>query len=121
MAPIHGACERDDLEEVMILVQEDPGVMDLTNNDNDGEMALHSASCRGHVEVVYYLLDQGAYINARDRFGETCLYLACMEGHLEVVEVLTTRGADPTITDCCEHAWVSPFACKLLPMVIWTS
>jgi len=49
MAPIHAA-ERGDLEEVMRLVQEDPGVVDSSDDDMMGRTALHyasSGSCRG--------------------------------------------------------------------------
>jgi len=34
------------------------------------------------MEVVSYLLDQGADINAKVYFGYTSLYLACAKGHL---------------------------------------
>jgi len=97
MAPIHHNAIRGDLKEVMRLVQEDPGVVDSTEVYY-GVKALHFASMNGHVEVVRYLLDQGADINANGCNGQTPLYVACREGRLGVVELLMSRGADPTIT-----------------------
>jgi len=69
MAPIHGAAARGDLEEMMRLIQKDPQVVHSTNRYE--QTALFCASANGHVEVVCYLLDQGADINARDHNGIT--------------------------------------------------
>jgi len=80
MAPIHDAAAEDDLEEVTRLIQEDPGVVDIVDEDDFGKTALHNATWSGHVEVAHYLLDPGADINARDADGWTPLYGAC---HME--------------------------------------
>ena len=95
---IHDAAEEGDLEEVMRLIQEDPEIVDEI--DDNESTALHLACIDGHVEVVSYLLDQGANINTTDNVDATPLYYACYEGRLEVVELLLSRGADPTICDC---------------------
>jgi len=71
MAPIHDAVRRGDLEVVVRLTQEDPGMVNITDDDDDsmGWTALHYASENGHVEVVCYLLEQGADSNAIGDFG----------------------------------------------------
>jgi len=96
MAPIHHAANQGDLEEVIRLIQEDPGVVDITDDDGIGGAALHYASKNGHVEVACYLLDQGADINARSCFGSTPLFVVCGSEYLRMVELLMSRGADPT-------------------------
>jgi len=75
MAPIHDAARRGDLEEVMRLIQEDPGVVSITEKEShERSTPLHYASLSDHVEVVCYLLDQEADIHARNRYGVTPVY-----------------------------------------------
>jgi ankyrin repeat protein len=61
--------------------------------------ALYAAARNGHREVVEYLLDQGADVNARGVFGATALQWAAFNGHTGVVELLLARGADPDLRD----------------------
>ena len=98
---IHNAAKQGNLEEVMRLIQEDPEIVDVPN-END-ESALHLASFNGHVEVVSYLLDHGANIYKNGSYGGTALLNASGMGHLEVVELLLSRKADPTI--CNDFGW----------------
>ena len=60
--------------------------MDL-RTDN-GTTPLHEASQGGHVEMVMYLLDNGADISARHKYGATALYEAVLGGHAMVVALL---------------------------------
>ena len=92
---IHDAAKQGNLEGMMRLIEEDIDIVDAI--DEEGNTALHCASYRGRVEVISYLLDQGANINAKGDFGITPLFDACEKGHLEVVELLLSKGADPTI------------------------
>ena len=94
---IHDAARQGNLEEVMRLIQEDPEI--VNDIDEIDYTALHWASYYGHVEVVSYLLDQGANVDKKDIIGNTALMDAFNMGHLEVVELLLSRGADPTICD----------------------
>ena len=61
--------------------------------------ALHMAALGGHVEMVEWLLDNGANINARTLSqpgypgAETPLYLAVAAGRTSVVDLLVRRGA----------------------------
>lgn len=61
--------------------------------------AMHSAARNGHTEVVEYLLDQGAQIDAKGVFGATGLHWAAINGHRKMVELLITRGASLTNRD----------------------
>ncbi len=61
--------------------------------DEEGETALMEAAEEGHLEVVRWLLDQGARPNLHDDKGETALIEAAEEGRREVVALLLDRGA----------------------------
>jgi len=61
--------------------------------------ALHAAARNGHRDVVAYLLDQGAEIDAKGVFGATGLHWAAINGHHEVVEFLVKKGANLAIND----------------------
>jgi len=96
MARIHDAAKRGDLEEVMSLVRRDPRVMESRDDSSGGVTPLYSAIWSDKLEVVYYLLDQGAGVKSHDEIGRTVLHAACIRGHLGTVMMLISRGADPT-------------------------
>ena len=52
------------------------------------------AAGEGNLDVVRYLLDEGAEVDARDSSGATALAEAAYYGHLAVVKELLLRGAD---------------------------
>jgi len=55
---------------------------------------LYLAAGEGRLEIVRYLLDQDADINAREKNGHTPLAEAAYYGHLPVIKELVFRGAD---------------------------
>jgi hypothetical protein len=57
-------------------------------------MPLFLAAGEGKLEVVRYLLDEGADANAREELGHTALAEAAYYGHVDVVKELLLRGAD---------------------------
>lgn len=61
--------------------------------------AMYAAARNGHVEVVEYLLDRGAAIDAKGIFGGTGLHWAAINGHRATVKLLIARGASLTIKD----------------------
>jgi ankyrin repeat protein len=104
MADIWQAAYDGDLAEVERLVGHDPGLLDA-KDEQHGQTPLMGASFKSHVEVVRWLLDQGAATNVVPKNGQTALFLACDRGNPLVVQLLLERGADPTITD---HKGVTP-------------
>lgn len=54
---------------------------------------LFAAAERGCIGLATTLLDQGASVDARDRFGARPLSRAARSGHLAVVDLLLQRGA----------------------------
>ena len=64
------------------------------NSRGDYCMPLFLAAGEGRLEGVRYLLDEGADINAREKYGNTALTEATYYGHIAVVKELLFRGAD---------------------------
>uniref|UniRef100_A0A6P6XRZ9 Poly [ADP-ribose] polymerase n=1 Tax=Dermatophagoides pteronyssinus TaxID=6956 RepID=A0A6P6XRZ9_DERPT len=60
---------------------------------------LHFASGFGRLDVVDFLIQQGANIHAKDDGGLVPLHNACSFGHIEVVKLLLKNGADPNVKD----------------------
>jgi hydrogenase-4 component B len=64
-----------------------------------GNRALILASEKGHIEIVKYLLANGANINEKDNYGNTALILASFSAHIKVVKYLLSNGANITEKD----------------------
>ena len=64
----------------------------------DGRTALHLASCQGHVDVVDYLLGNGASLHARDRYGHSAFDDAIRYKRYDVIALLKKHGAHLVMT-----------------------
>ena len=60
---------------------------------------LHHAAWSGHAEVVQYLVDQGADIEAQDCDGATALHWAAWKGYVDVMRILLDKGLDTNLQD----------------------
>src|SRR5512134_2345858 len=56
------------------------------------------ATKQGDLEKVRSLLEEGADINAKDRYGQTALMNAAHAGQVELVRLLVEKGADLNVT-----------------------
>jgi len=90
MAPIHEAARHGDLRRLMILLHDDPLVV---NDIKEGYSPLHEASIHGHIDCIEYLLDHVARINQQSRWGDgTALHLVSrLGGSMRVVETLVAK------------------------------
>ncbi|KAG4306596.1 hypothetical protein PORY_000584 [Pneumocystis oryctolagi] len=83
-------------------IQELPlSTINLFQQDEYGNTALHMASANGNLNVVQFLLsqlsktnDKHKYISIQNEQGNTPLHWAALNGHLEVVSLLVKEGAD---------------------------
>lgn len=68
---------------------------ELINEKNgEGLTALHYACDRGNLEMVQFLVEEGANVNIQDSYGETPLHVAKIADELEIINYLITKGAD---------------------------
>ncbi len=67
--------------------------------NNDGSTALVLASSKGNLEVMKFLFELRADIDAADKDREIALLTASGSGHLEVVKYLIEKGADVNAAD----------------------
>ncbi|CAM1307958.1 Uncharacterised protein g4722 [Pycnogonum litorale] len=63
------------------------------NSELNGRQPIHYAADYGQAEVIEYLIQKGANINAKDRHGITALLAAIYEGHTDCVKILLKKGA----------------------------
>ena len=71
----------------------------LDQQSDDGITPLMLAAEQGELEVVLYLLEQGAEYDAQDLVGLSPLLYAVREGYVAVVKALLEKGADINLAD----------------------
>ncbi|OQR91476.1 hypothetical protein THRCLA_22460 [Thraustotheca clavata] len=89
------AIAKGDLDAIVSFLE--AGDVDVNVPDRDGDIALHTAAKKNHLNAVELLLSYGASINAVDEEGWTALQEAVLNGNEDIVRVLLKHGADKTI------------------------
>lgn len=67
------------------------------NVNKSGWSPLHYAASKGSLDIVQFLINNGAEVNARSPNETTPLMMASRYGHIQVVRLLLTSGADLAI------------------------
>lgn len=89
------------LEVVKLLVQHGADVSKAIKGPvNDGYTPLHRAD---HNDIVRFLLDNGARVNAQNAAGSTALHLVAGFGTTETARLLLESGAAPDLEDHHSH------------------
>ena len=81
---LHIAASQGNLVKVESLVRDGVNVDEVVKED--GTTPLFLAAQLGHLEVVQYLVQQGADKNKATNDGFTPLFSAALKGHLAVVQ-----------------------------------
>lgn len=55
---------------------------------------LRAACYDGHLDIVKFLIENGADIEIANRHGHTCLMIACYKSHINIARYLIECGAD---------------------------
>lgn len=63
------------------------------NKAIDGRPPIHYAADYGQTDVVTYLIERGADVNAKDKHGISALLAAIWEGHTSCVKLMIQKGA----------------------------
>ena len=89
---IFSSAKEGNLERVILLIE---GNQELIKAANERQKtALHFAAEKGHLEIVAYLLENGAEVDAKSIYKTTPLFSAAETGNLELAEMLIKYTAD---------------------------
>lgn len=89
---IYQAVSDGDLDSVKKIVEAYPEA--VNSSDDKGNTPLHIAVLEAKVDILQYLITNGADINAKNRQSMSPLYYACLEKKTDVVQMLVQHGAD---------------------------
>ena len=98
--PVHSASSMGHLGVVKLLLEGRANLHQVTTRLH--RQPLHLAALEGHGELVDFLVENQADMEAGDIHRRTPLSLACQKGHLQVVKLLSTLGADVVCPDEAE-------------------
>jgi ankyrin repeat protein len=71
----------------------------INSKDEYGNSLLHLAAREGNVDIINYLVSEGANVNSRNIADETPIHLAANSGNLDVVIQLISNGANINVKD----------------------
>jgi ankyrin repeat protein len=87
----HDAARKGDTMALKEILDKNPKLVNV--RDQFGNIALHGAVEKGHIQVIKYLISKGADVNAKDGEGRTPLYYAEITANTEIDELLRKYGA----------------------------
>ena len=89
---IHNAARSGDLKRVRELLNSNPGL--LNEKDSKGFTPIHCAVVGAKIEVVRFLVEKGADLDAKNKNGLSPLFTALDRGRNSIAAVLIDNGAD---------------------------
>lgn len=72
---------------------------EINSKGLDDWTALHMAANSGQLDVVEFLLDSDANIEAKTSMSRTPLHISCMRGHFNIISLLVGRKANINAVD----------------------
>jgi ankyrin repeat protein len=83
--------------------------------DGYGRTPLQHATLKGEINLLKWLLDEGAHIDHQDQIGYSALHFAAQERNVETANFLLGMGANPNLQDIHGNSplWTAIFNAKL--------
>merc|ERR1719510_793004 len=75
-------------------------VLDLEHKNKDGNTPLHLASENNHIEVVKFLMENGARVESRNKVNDLAVHKAATKGKLEVVKYFASIDDKAGLLNC---------------------
>lgn len=91
------AIRLNDLQAVQTFVEQSPETLERA--ERGGALPLMIAAEEGRMEILNYLIEAGADVDATNRAGRTALMLAAQEKQRDAVQALIAAGADVNARD----------------------
>lgn len=112
LPPISHAVQINNLEFIKILIENGADIDKGSQGENYGNTALMIAAWHGRLEIVKYLVEQGACCNQQDFNGFTPLIKACIRNYPEVALYLFDK-TDRNIHDRYYYKTAKDYALKI--------
>jgi len=87
------AIQNQDLKDLRSIISKNQTILNDVE-DSKGNTLLNVAVLEGKIEIVKYLVSEGAGVNHRDSSEDTPLVIAIKEGKLDIIEYFLSQGAD---------------------------
>ncbi len=87
--PAHVAAFNGDLDHIKLLVEQ--GVININERDDKGSTCAHKAAAQGHINVLQWLIENGADLKLVNSSGEKPRDLAIRFSQLACVKLLETE------------------------------
>ena len=88
------AAEKNDIKLLKDIIQYGG---DVTKSTSNGTTAIHTAVCEGNVEIVKFLMEQGADIDKQDNYGWTPRAYADHQCHEEIINMFQKIEKDDRV------------------------
>lgn len=95
LTPLHAACLKKDMDELVITLLEK--TTKVNSQNEDALTPIHCALWAQNVGYIMPLLDAGADLNLPDKTGRAAMHQACFESSAELLLLLVDRDVDFTI------------------------
>ncbi|KAF6222023.1 hypothetical protein HO133_001991 [Letharia lupina] len=93
----HVAAESGDLAKLRLLILKRGVLVHVDAEDQHAMTLLQVASRYGHLELVQFLIDNHAAVNATKLDDRAALHFAVICGHISIAEQLLEHGADANL------------------------
>ena len=97
--PLHDAAEKGDYNKIVYLIKQYGVDVDLKDSARGNATALHVASRSGHLDIVEFLSDSGANLNAKGPWDMTPLMYSIIFHRIDVVKYLLECNVDAAVAD----------------------